>query len=292
METKEENKDKDKKLEEIIVLLCEKGDLSSQTDQIIKDLKEIYQGEYRHKYSKITTIILNSTRDREQAFMTLAQNIRTLKEIQDNKEVESIKPKLEKLYDHMNLECIRLQDFDEKMSRVKDVSIKLEKELNKNYEKLSEELNKQQTQYIIILGIFASIVLTFVGGLAFSTSVLSNIDKANAYRLVFVMAFIALFFGNILYLLFSFLSKISLSKEKKDKQENLEKKDKQENLEKKDKQENLEKKDKQENLEKKDKQENFFKKPIFWFNLMVTILFVIGFVGELHIIQRLVSKYL
>ncbi|MGL2719451.1 hypothetical protein ACQJ7Y_01095 [Helicobacter pylori] len=253
METKEE--DRDKKLEEMIVLLCEKGDLSSQTDQIIKDLKEIYQGEYRHKYSKITTIILNSTRDREQAFMTLTQNIRTLKEIQDNKEVESIKPKLEKLYDHMNLECIRLQDFDEKMSRVKDISIKLE-DLNKNYEKLSEELNKQQTQYITILGIFASIVLTFVGGLAFSTSVLSNIDKANAYRLVFVMAFIALFFGNILYLLFSFLSKISLSKEKKD------------------------------------KQENFCKKPMFWFNLMITILFVIGFVGELHIIQRLVSKYL
>ncbi|MBM0599444.1 hypothetical protein BB472_02620 [Helicobacter pylori] len=224
METKEE--DKDKKLEEMIVSLCEKGDLSSQTDQIIKDLKEIYQGEYRHKYSKITTIILNSTRDREQAFMTLTQNIRTLKEIQDkdNKEVESIKPKLEKLYDHMNLECIRLQDFDEKMSKVKDVSIKLEKELNKNYEKLSEELNKQQTQYITILGIFASIVLTFVGGLAFSTSVLSNIDKANAYRLVLVMAFIALFFGNILYLLFSFLSKISLSKEKKDKQENFFKK--------------------------------------------------------------------
>ncbi len=43
METKEE--DKDKKLEEMIVLLCEKGDLSSQTDQIIKDLKEIYEGD-------------------------------------------------------------------------------------------------------------------------------------------------------------------------------------------------------------------------------------------------------
>ncbi|GHR62156.1 hypothetical protein JP0103_03120 [Helicobacter pylori] len=241
MEIKEE--DKDKKLEKIIVLLCEEGDLSSQKDQIIKDLKEIYKGEYKHKYSKITTIILNSTRDKEQAFMMLTQNIKTLKEIQDNKEVESIKPKLEKLYDHMNLECIRLQDFDEKMSRVKDVSIRLD-DLNKNYKKLSEELNKQQTQYITILGIFVSIVLTFVGGLAFSTSVLSNIDKANAYRLVFVMAFIVLFFGNILYLLFSFLSKISLSKEEKD------------------------------------KQENFFKKLIFWFNLMVIILFVIGFVGE------------
>ncbi|GAA7849999.1 hypothetical protein JP0252_05830 [Helicobacter pylori] len=145
--------------------------------------------------------------------------------------------------------------------RVKDVSIRLD-DLNKNYKKLSEELNKQQTQYITILGIFASIVLTFVGGLVFSTSVLSNIDKANAYRLVFVMAFIALFFGNILYLLFSFLSKISLSKEK------------------------------EESKREKDKQENFFKKPIFWFNLMVTILFMIGFFGELHIIQKLVSKYL
>lgn len=210
MEIKEE--DKDKKLEEIIVSLCEKGDLSSQTDQIIKDLKEIYQGEYRHKYSKITTIILNSTRDKEQAFMTLTQNIRTLKEIQDNKEVESIKPKLEKLYDHMNLECIRLQDFDEKMSRVKDVSIKLEKDLNKNYKKLSEELNKQQTQYITILGIFASIVLTFVGGLAFSTSVLSNIDKANAYRLVFVMAFIVLFFWEYFVSAFFFFIKNILIK--------------------------------------------------------------------------------
>ncbi|WP_231208144.1 hypothetical protein [Helicobacter pylori] len=247
MEIKEE--DKDKKLEKIIVLLCEEGDLSSQKDQIIKDLKEIYKGEYKHKYSKITTIILNSTRDKEQAFMMLTQNIKTLKEIQDNKEVESIKPKLEKLYDHMNLECIRLQDFDEKMSRAKDVSIRLDN-LNKNYEKLSEELNKQQTQYITILGIFASIVLTFVGGLAFSTSVLSSIDKTNAYRLVFVMAFIALFFGNILYLLFSFLSKISLSSKIFLSEE------------------------------EKDKQENFFKKPIFWFNLMVTILFVIGFVGE------------
>ncbi len=213
METKEE--DKDKKLEEMIVLLCEKGDLSSQTDQIIKDLKEIYQGEYRHKYSKITTIILNSTRDKEQAFMTLTQNIRTLKEIQDNKEVESIKPKLEKLYDHMNLECIRLQDFDEKMSKVKDVSIKLEDDLNKNYKKLSEELNKQQTQYITILGIFASIVLTFVGGLAFSTSVLSNIDKANAYRLVFVMAFIALFFWEYFVSAFFFFIKNILIKREK-----------------------------------------------------------------------------
>lgn len=115
----------------------------------------------------------------------------------------------------MNLECIRLQDFDEKMSRVKDVSNKLEDDLNKNYKKLSEELNKQQTQYITILGIFASIVLTFVAGLAFSTFVLSNIDKANACRLVFVMAFIALFFWEYFVSAFFFFIKNILIKREK-----------------------------------------------------------------------------
>ncbi|EOH7341715.1 hypothetical protein ACMCWU_001566, partial [Campylobacter coli] len=65
--------------------------------------------------------------------------------------------------------------------------------------------------YIAILGIFSSIILSFVAGLNFSNSILSNIDKASIYRLVFVMAFIALFVGNILYFLFAFLVKISLN---------------------------------------------------------------------------------
>ncbi len=116
--------------------------------------------------------------------------------------------KLEKLYDHINLECIRLQDSDDKISKIKEYS----KNLDEKYKKLKEKLNKQQTQYITILGIFASIVLAFVGRLVFSTSVLANIDKVSIYRLIFVMAFIALFFGNILYALFSFLSDLALLK--------------------------------------------------------------------------------
>lgn len=90
-------------------------------------------------------------------------------------------------------------------------------------------------------------------GLIFFIFVLLNIDKVNVYCLVFVMVFIVLFFGNILYLFFFFLLKIFLLKEKKDKEE-------------------------------KDKEENFCKKFMFWFNLIVIILFVIGFCGELYII--------
>lgn len=202
-------KEKNEKLEKIIKSLCEEQNLSSSQEEIIQDIKQIYQGEYRHQYSKITTIILNSTKDKEQALMTLAQNIREIFEkIISEEDIKNIKPQLEKLYDHINLECIRLQDSDDKISKIKEYS----KNIDEKYKKLKEKLNKQQTQYITILGIFASIVLAFVGGLVFSTSVLANIDKASIYRLIFVMAFIALFFGNILLALFSFLSDLALVK--------------------------------------------------------------------------------
>ncbi|STQ86870.1 Uncharacterised protein [Helicobacter muridarum] len=147
--------------------------------------------------------------------MTLAQNIRILEQIIEEKEkVKDIKLELEKLYDHINLECIRLQDSDNKINEIKNTS----KELDKKYKELKENLDKQQSQYITILGIFASIVLAFVSGLVFSTSVLSNIDKASIYRLAFAIAFIALFFGNILYFLFNFISKIAFVKSVEDNQ--------------------------------------------------------------------------
>lgn len=236
--------DKDKELENIVKQLCEKQNLNeTEKEEIINKLKEIYNEKYRHKYSRITTTILNSAKDKEQTFMTLAQNIRILEQIiKDEKKVKDIKPELEKLYDHINLECIRLQDSDNKINKIKNVS----KELDRNYKELKENLNKQQTQYITILGIFASIVLAFVGGLVFSTSVLSNIDKASIYRLLFIIAFIALFFGNILYFLFNFLSKMTA-------------------------------------IQTQEKQYNWWKQPILWFNAICVIFMFIGFFFEINI---------
>lgn len=247
-------KDKDKELEDIVKQLCEKQNLNkSEKEEIVNKLKEIYEKEYRHKYSRITTIILNSTKDKEQAFMTLAQNIRILEQIIKELDVdESIKLKLEKFYDHINLECIRPQDSDDKIiNRIENAS----KGLDKKYKELKENLNKQQTQYITILGIFASIVLAFVGGLVFSTSVLSNIDKVSIYRLLFVIAFIALFFGNILYFLFNFLSKIVI-------------------------------------IQPQEQQCNWWGQPIiFWFNIICVIFMLIGFLFEINILDMLLENH-
>ncbi len=66
-------------------------------------------------------------------------------------------------------------------------------------------------QYITIL-IFASIVLAFVSGLAFS-SVYKNIDKVIIYRLITVISDSTIFIVNILNSLFSFIKQIHYGKE-------------------------------------------------------------------------------
>lgn len=215
------SKEYDEILKDVIEKLCkQQGDFE---EEVIRPLQLIYQEnngqKYRHKYSKITDTILNVSRNygQEQTLMIISQNLRVLEEKIENKNTDEFKIQFAKLYDHINLECIRLRDFDNKINEVKDVAAKESEKLQKKYEGLESNLNKQQTQYITILGIFASIVLAFVGGFVFSSSVLSNIDEVSIYRLVFVIAFIALFFGNLLHQLFNFLLKITSRTTKEEK---------------------------------------------------------------------------
>lgn len=174
--------------------------------------------------------------------MIISQNLRVLeKSISYKWKDDESKRHFAKLYDHINLECIRLRDFDNKINEVKNATRESKQELQQKYEILENSLNKQQNQYITILGIFASIVLAFVGGLVFSNSALSNIDKVSIFRLVFVIAFIALFFGNILYQLFSFLLKITSRTVEK---------------------------------------ESWYKKSISWFNIIVVFFMLVSLIGE------------
>lgn len=74
--------------------------------------------------------------------------------------------------------------------------------LSKELSKLSSELEKSKTQYITILGIFAAVVMTFAGGLNFSSSALANIDKAGIFKLLATASLIAMFIVNLMYLNF------------------------------------------------------------------------------------------
>ena len=213
----------DEKLNQIINSCCEQElENKEEFNKIFSDLVEIYtEDDYRHRYDEITRIIISKRADITQtgeggSLMNVSKNLFKIydKAQKDDNVDKNILKKIEKLYIHVNLECIRLRDFNKIDNKIKDYDEKMNF-IEREEQKIEESLEKQQVQYITILGIFASIVLAFVGGLTFSTSVLANIDKASIYRLVFVMSFIALFIGNILYYLFDFLSKIAIRQKKK-----------------------------------------------------------------------------
>ncbi len=66
-----------------------------------------------------------------------------------------------------------------------------------------------QKEYITILGIFASIVLAFTGGIVFSSSVLENIHKSSIYRISIIAFIIGLVFFNLIWLLMDFIRDIN-----------------------------------------------------------------------------------
>ena len=95
-----------------------------------------------------------------------------------------------------NLPFINTQElFDENVESVK--------------ERLQVDVKKIEREYITILGIFASIVLAFVGGLTFSNSILRYISSVSIFRLVFVIDLLAVVLITGIYLLLQFIMRIN-----------------------------------------------------------------------------------
>lgn len=96
-------------------------------------------------------------------------------------------------------------------SELQKVSVTLDEVEGKirDAENAIEKADDMQNQYITILGIFASIVLAFTGGIAFSTSLLENINSVSVYRLTFVAVGMAFVLINVIYILTRFIIVIS-----------------------------------------------------------------------------------
>lgn len=75
--------------------------------------------------------------------------------------------------------------------------------------KLHDEIKGIEREHITILGIFASIVVAFVSGITFTTSVLQNIDKVSIFRLILTVDITGAVLINVIYLLISFILRIN-----------------------------------------------------------------------------------
>lgn len=199
--------------------------------KMYKRLEQLYHSgadekPFRHFYSDIFSVLTTIQKIPEKGDINvLGQNLAMIREkyipgknVDSNGVPIDINDSIRKLYDHVSLDIARIlysEEGDRKTSGenvIIDVqtqiqTIKSEVQATADAQNiLSEELGRQQREYIAILSIFAAIVLAFISGIVFSTSVLQNINAISAYRLVAVVLLIGLVLSNTLFGLFYYMN--------------------------------------------------------------------------------------
>lgn len=189
---------------------------------------------FRHFYSDIFFVLTQLQQNAELGNMdTLGQNLLYIRTNYQTKNKDSknnpidISDSLRKLYDHVSLDIARLNRSDagdraasgevalEELQTQINVAkeeinnAKCELEHIKSSQKTVEDkIDNQQKEYIAILGIFSAVVLTFTGGIAFSSSVLNNISQSSIYRTLIITLLIGMVLVNVFFVLFFYVEKL------------------------------------------------------------------------------------
>lgn len=218
----------------------------SERSKMYQRLENLYyspqkETQFRHYYSDIFVVLSQIQQDKALGTIdVLGENLRQIRKgyqsvnKDENENTIDISDSIKKLYDHVNLEIARLnysigtninfwgqdkvrtfeiqqRQIEDKLHKSQKAQKNIEKE-QKNIERaqknIEKKLDRTQKDYIAILGIFAAIVITFVGGIAFSTSVLDNIHKSSIYRIIIVSLMIGIVLINILYGLFYYIDRL------------------------------------------------------------------------------------
>ena len=123
--------------------------------------------------------------------------------LDENEVLEDTRKICIKLYDHFQLNLIQIESAS---IITKDaIATAMRDEIEESH----KEIKGIQKEYITILGIFAAIMLAFVGAFTFSTSVLSNLGEADALELVAVALVIGIVFILLISILIDFLREIN-----------------------------------------------------------------------------------
>lgn len=155
-------------------------------------------------YSEISSYIFSLDVSQRACFISNAEKL-LFYSLDDNHIIsDDCRKLIIKIFDHSQLALHQIEN-------VKNI---FGEEIENAKNDLYTEIKGIEKNYISILGIFASIILAFVGGITFSSSVLQNIDKASTYRLIFVIIILAFTLINTIHFLLKFILYIN-DKEKK-----------------------------------------------------------------------------
>lgn len=150
-------------------------------------------------YSEISNYVFSLEMSERGIFATNLEKL-LLYSLDDKNTVSDDSKKLiVKIYDHFQLA----------LHQIENVNNIFANSIEEAKENLQKQIKGVEKEYISILGIFAAVVLAFVGGITFSTSVLQNISAVSVFRLLLVVDFLAFVLINVIYILVKFIFTIN-----------------------------------------------------------------------------------
>lgn len=150
-------------------------------------------------YSEISNYVFSLDMSDRGIFGTNLEKLLLYSLNENNKVGEDCVKLIVKIYDHFHLV----------LHQIENVNNIFASSIDEAKENLQKEVKGIEKEYISILGIFASIVFAFVGGITFSTSVLQNISNVGVFRLLLTVDFLAFVLINIIYILVKFVFTIN-----------------------------------------------------------------------------------
>lgn len=198
------------------------------------DAKGQNQIVYRHSYSDLNKYLLVLNEKEPKDLTTLTANLdyilSYLESRENDKKYQDLKSCLYKLVDHIKLETIRIIDIynqfrkeaqDASKSYVEAYKLseqakidlleanKLSQQAKTDADEAIENSKNLKTEVVSILGIFSAVVLAFIGGMTFSSSVLETMAKASIYRVSLLAVVCGFVLINTMFTLMYVIAKIT-----------------------------------------------------------------------------------
>lgn len=207
---------------EFIKLINDPDFTQEKAEHALELALKVYSGGWRHSYGVVTKYFLANSKGNSSSLSdTLQICYENLKQVHDILAAQQDEPKtrrsLEKLLDHIDLEIVRFDYFGKGLQTLQDQTEYTKSQISKieqASDNAQQEIKNQKIQSVTILGIFASIVITFVAGISVTNALLTNIQELSKWSMSFWSVLILGGVVNVLYSLYNMLYRLSGNKDK------------------------------------------------------------------------------
>lgn len=207
-------------LDEIKACAVDEWDSAPSTDaarEFLKRFDEVYaDASFRHSYSLLSRCLGTYQADeRDSVPVVLARVVEVAAYREQTEENARVLKSLQKLLDHVELECLRLNRMDE-IRNLAATSKSQQQEASKITQKVSEDAKLLETkvkgfheQSITILGIFSAVVVGFMAEISLFTKGFETLTAENVCAVLFYCDVVGVIVFDTLFMLIFFVAKIA-----------------------------------------------------------------------------------